>query len=287
MLSCGRPSLLSRATRRFKPVTSVVVSSKAIMSGTMENPRSCRVTIRFSKNDIIKPEHDMMVSRELITRYSKFFRAAFEHDCFIEAQQGVVVLPVIEIWNFQRFVDWLYRGAGFRKVAEPIAPYIDRLRLFAKGSKSPENAHKANIHPAYRMYCIYISAWVWADKRQAPEYQNWLMERLIDGIEGGAHAVLHHVLMVDFVYSNTIRGCKIRKLQVDTFVSSYVHPESKIVLMEGTDYYHEYEPAFLEEALLASIRDKNRVPYPRKVYDRSLYMVSTLRRDRSFLAASG
>jgi len=54
------------------------------MSGIEENQKRCRVTIRFSDDDDgIKPEYDMMISRELITKHSEFFRAAFEYDCFI------------------------------------------------------------------------------------------------------------------------------------------------------------------------------------------------------------
>jgi len=242
--------------------------------------------IRFSEDDVINPEYDSLVSRELITKYSEFFRATFEHTCFIEAQQGVVVLPKIELVKFQGFVDWLYEGAGFRNVAEPEAAHFEDLRPYIKGPKSTSLARKARLRSALRMYSRHVRAWIWADMRQMPEYQNWLMGQLIDGVEVGAHVRFLDAPTVEFVYSNTIRGSKIRKLQVDSFTSFFLHPTFKTRILEAHTDYQEYEPAFLEEALLESLRGVDRAVWPTKVYNRALYMVPTERRDRSLLAAS-
>lgn len=241
------------------------------MPGHDKAGERCRVMIRFAKADIIQPEYDIMVSRVLVTKYSEYFRAAFEHDCFVEAQTGVVVLDESDRLPCTRFVWWIYREAGFRNMNV----------LGAKGERAPEDfqpsdSDKTMVNPAFHVFYILTQCLIFAEVRQAPGFHNWAMGTLIDGLDtNGLRKLGIARCRVEHIYSNSIKGSLVRKILVDIFISRLNGADSivyKRLLTEGDPFYQAYGPGFLEDVLLASL-NPNQASLCPTVWNRDPYMV--------------
>ncbi|GAB7337657.1 hypothetical protein MBLNU457_g2952t1 [Dothideomycetes sp. NU457] len=241
------------------------------MPGHDKASERCRVTIRFSKADTIQPEYDITVSRELITKHSEYFRAAFEHDCFIEAQTGVVVLDESDRLPCISFVDWIYREAGFRNMGE-----LDPDSQNASEDSQPSDSSRSIINRPHRILDGFMRSLIFAEMRQAPGFHNWIMGKLIDGVESKKfHGFGIGTRMVEHVYSNSIKGSLSRKILVDIFVSQ-LHGRYSCVyrrlLVEGDHLYQPYHATFLEDVLLASLNPTQASLSP-TVWNRAPYMV--------------
>lgn len=242
---------------------------KVIMPGHDKARECCRVMIRFSEADVIQPEHDVMVSRDLITRYSEYFRAALEHDCFVEAQTGVLVLDEVDRLPCTRFIWWLYREAGFRNMGE-----LDVDGQMAHEDFKAAHSARYRLKLANRRFYALIQSLIFAEIRQAPEFHNWIMGKLIDEIES-KNVVALAQNRFEHVYNNTIRGSLVRKILVDMFLSGLNGKASAIyqrVLIEGDRFYEPHDPTFLEDVLLASLNPNQESLCP-TVWDREPYMV--------------
>ncbi|GAB7337658.1 hypothetical protein MBLNU457_g2953t1 [Dothideomycetes sp. NU457] len=196
------------------------------------------ITIKFvPKSDDSDASETFKVHRGLITQYSGYFRTALEKDNFKEGKTGTVELELEDLKPFKMFLAWLYQRSMLRGAcSEPTEPCIKLV----KDTGKDDDGNAADLMSRY------VYAWIFGEMRQAPEFQDWVMLRLVTvanqiGFWINKDAVQH-------AYDNTLLGSPLRKYLVDVLVPNALPRVG--FFQENEDLYKDYPKSFTEDLLV-------------------------------------
>ncbi|KAG9958544.1 hypothetical protein KCU61_g8214, partial [Aureobasidium melanogenum] len=176
--------------------------SRAVTTLSKKPPGACYQTLVTI--EVGSEKKKFVIHKDILTFYSDFFRGAF-NGSFMEATEGKLSLPDVEVEIFDIFNQFLYTGC----LADGQGHALRSIRL--------------------------IKLWLFGDRFIVPCLQNSAIDAL------GKRFSIKHSLPTSFtklVWENTLPSAPLRKYMLDTVVHT---ADVEVILSSGHEEYWTHE----------------------------------------------